>query len=32
MSILEKNYMNHFIREGGKLSKVGRMTNYEKKK
>ncbi len=29
MSILQKNYMNHFIKEGGKLSKVGRMTNYE---
>lgn len=30
MSILEENYMNNFIREGGKLSKVGRMTKYEK--
>jgi len=29
MSILEKNFMNNFIKEGGKLSKVGRMTNYE---
>jgi len=31
MSILETNYMSHFIKDGGKLSKVGRMTNYEKK-
>lgn len=30
MSILEENFMNHFIKNGGKLSKVGRMTNYEK--
>ena len=29
MSILEQNYMNHFYREGGKISKVGRMTKYE---
>lgn len=30
MSILEKNFMNNFIEHGGKLSKVGRMTDYEK--
>ncbi len=30
MSILQTNYMNHFVKNGGKLSKVGRMTNYEK--
>ena len=30
MSILKDNYMKHFVKEGGKLSKVGRMTNYEK--
>lgn len=30
MSILEKNFMNNFIQQGGKLSKVGRITDYEK--
>ena len=32
MSILQDNYMNHFIKNGGKLSKVGRMTKNEKLK
>ncbi len=29
MSILKENYMNAFRQHGGKLSKVGRMTDYE---
>ena len=32
MSILKDNYMNHFVKNGGKLSKVGRMTKNEKLK